>query len=254
MSTAQPPPGQAADPTQQVPPPPGNDCCTGPAHTAAAARVPEPGALEQPAGTSIEKDHHWHAAATTARLLSWASLVWMTGEGVLGLIAGDTSGSISLIGWALGSVIEGLASIIVIWRFTGSRTLSETAETRATKAVAVSFFLLAPYLLVESLRHLLTGQETGTSALGIAVTAASVVGMPALGIAKQRLGARLASSATTGEGVQNLLCAAQAAAVLAGLALTATLGWWWIDPAVGLALTVIAVREGRRAWRGEDCC
>jgi len=64
----------------------------------------------------------------------------MTGEGVLGLIAGAAAGSIALIGWALGSVIEGLAAVIVIWRFTGTRTLSETAEGQAQKAVAISFF------------------------------------------------------------------------------------------------------------------
>jgi hypothetical protein len=57
----------------------------------------------------------------------------MTAEGALGLIAGVSAGSIALVGWALGSVIEGLASIIVIWRFTGSRTLSETAEGRAQR-------------------------------------------------------------------------------------------------------------------------
>jgi divalent metal cation (Fe/Co/Zn/Cd) transporter len=189
-----------------------------------------------------------------ARALSWVSLLWMTGEGILGLVAGAAAGSISLIGWALGSAIEGLASIIVIWRFTGARTLSETAERRAQKAVAVSFFLLAPYIAVESVRDLLTRHEATTSVLGIVLTAASVVVMPALGVAKQRLGRRLESGATAGEGVQNLLCAAQAAAVLVGLALTAGLGWWWIDPVVGLILAAIAIHEGREAWRGEDCC
>jgi divalent metal cation (Fe/Co/Zn/Cd) transporter len=161
---------------------------------------------------------------------------------------------VSLVGWALGSVIEGLASVIVIWRFTGSRALSDTAEDQARKAVAVSFFLLAPYLVAESARDLLTGHRPGASVLGIAVTAASVLVMPALGIAKQRLGARLDSRATAGEGTQNLLCAAQAAAVLAGLAVTAAWGWWWADPAVALGLAAVAVREGREAWRGEDCC
>jgi divalent metal cation (Fe/Co/Zn/Cd) transporter len=182
------------------------------------------------------------------------SLVWMSGEGVLGLIAGATSGSISLIGWALGSAIEGLASVIVIWRFTGTRTVSETAETRAQKAIAVSFFLLAPYLAIESIRDLATRHEAGTSMLGIAVTAASLLVMPVLGVVKQRLGARLDSGATVGEGVQNLLCAAQAAAVLAGLALTAAVGWWWIDSLIGLGLAAIAVREGNHAWHGDTCC
>ncbi len=204
--------------------------------------------------TPAVRDARWQADARTARILSWVSLLWMTGEGALGLIAGTSSGSISLIGWALGSAIEGLASIIVIWRFTGTRTLSETSERRAQKAVALSFFLLAPYLAVQSVRDLLTGHEAGTSVLGIALTAASVLVMPALGVAKQRLGRRLDSGATAGEGVQNLLCAAQAAAVLIGLAAVAAFGWHWTDPVIGLGLAAVAVYEGREAWRGEDCC
>lgn len=68
----------------------------------------------------------------------------MTAEAVVGLVAGFAAGSVALVGWALGSAIEALASVIVIWRFTGSRTVSETAERRAQQAVAVSFWLLAP--------------------------------------------------------------------------------------------------------------
>lgn len=90
--------------------------------------------------------------------------------------------------------------------------------------------------------------------LGIVLTAASLLVMPLLGIAKQRLGRTLDSGATAGEGVQNLLCAAQAGAVLLGLGLTAALGWWWVDPIIGLAIAVVAVTEGRKAWRGEECC
>jgi len=78
--------------------------------------------------------------------------------------------------------------------------------------------------------------------------------MPGLGMAKQRLGRRLDSGATSGEGVQNLLCAGQAAAVLIGLEMSAWIGWWWLDPVIALGLAVIAVHEGREAWRGEDCC
>jgi len=196
----------------------------------------------------------WHRAARQARALSWFSLVWMTGEGVLGVIAGAASGSIALIGWALGSAIEGLAAVIVIWRFTGNRIVSDTAEERAQKAVAVSFFLLAPYISFEAARHLLTGHHADTSILGIALTASSLLVMPALGFAKQRLGNALGSRATAGEGVQNLLCAGQAGAVLCGLVLTAALGWWWVDPVIGLLLAIVAVREGRDALRGEDCC
>lgn len=96
--------------------------------------------------------------------------------------------------------------------------------------------------------------QVNTSTLGIALTTASLLVMPALGITKQRLGRILDSEATSGEGVQNLLCAAQAGAVLLGLALTAGYGWWWIDPIIGLALAAVAIREGRSAWHGKDCC
>jgi divalent metal cation (Fe/Co/Zn/Cd) transporter len=199
-------------------------------------------------------DERWLRAAGRARLLSWLSLGWMTAEGVLGILAGATAGSIALVGWGLGSAIEGLAALIVIWRFTGSRTHSETSERRAERAVAVSFFLLAPYIAIEAVRSLVGGEHPDTSALGIAVTASSVVLMPALGIAKRRLGEQLRSGATAGEGTQNLLCAAQGAAVLLGLAANAAVGAWWLDGVIALGLAAVAVNEGREAWRGEGCC
>jgi divalent metal cation (Fe/Co/Zn/Cd) transporter len=200
------------------------------------------------------RDEAWLRAARRARALSWLSLAWMTAEGVLGVLAGAVAGSVALVGWGLGSAIEGLAAVIVIWRFTGARTHSETAERRAERAVAVSFFLLAPYIAIEAVHSLVTGEHPDTSRLGIAVTASSVVLMPALGLAKRRLGQRLGSGATAGEGTQNLLCAAQGAAVLLGLAANAAAGAWWLDGAVALGLAAVAVKEGREAWRGEGCC
>jgi predicted Co/Zn/Cd cation transporter (cation efflux family) len=178
----------------------------------------------------------------------------MCAEATLGLWQGFTVGSISLIGWALGSAVEGLASVIVVWRFTGPRTLSETSERRAQRGVAISFWLIAPYIAVESVRNVLTGARPETTWIGIVVTTVALVLMPLLGWAKQRLGARLDSRATAGEGTQNYLCAAQAAAVLLTLAVIAVWpGGWWLDPAVGLLIAGLAVREGIDAWRGEEC-
>ena len=178
----------------------------------------------------------------------------MTLEGAVGLFAGITAGSIGLVGWALSSAVEGLASVIVIWRFTGARTFSETAEERAQKAVAISFWLLAPYVAVRSILDLFEDSRPETSLLGMGLTAASLVLMPALGIAKRRLGERLSSSATAGEGTQNMLCAYLAAAVLLGLAGNTAFGWWWLDPLAGLAVAGMAVKEGLEAWRGDECC
>jgi len=204
-----------------------------------------------PAGA---RDAGWHRAARTAVWLSWASLAWMSVEGVVGLLAGFRAGSVSLVGWALSSVVEGLASVIVIWRLTGSRTLSDTSERAAQQAVAVSFWLLAPYVAVQAVLNLMTGHHPSASPLGIALTVSSILVMPALGRAKHRLGARLGSAATAGEGTQNLLCAYLAAAVLVGLVANAAVGAWWLDPLIALAVAAVAVKEGRGAWRGEQCC
>jgi divalent metal cation (Fe/Co/Zn/Cd) transporter len=206
-------------------------------------------------GATVDRDAGWLRAAAWARRLAWISLVWMCIEGGVGLWQGFASGSISLIGWALGSAVEGLASVIVVWRFSGTRTLSETAERRAQRGVAVSFWLIAPYIAAQSVANLVTGQHAEGTLIGIVLTAVAVLEMPLLGCAKHRLGARLGSGATTGEGTQNYLCGAQAAAVLAVLAITHYWpGGWWLDPVVGLGIAAVAVREGRQAWRGNDCC
>ena len=205
--------------------------------------------------TAAKPDARWLRNARCARWLAWVSLAWMAAEGIVGLAAGFAAGSIALVGWAAGSGIEALASVIVVWRFTGSRTLSETAERTAQKAVAVSFWLLAPYIAVEAVRDLATHHPASATLLGIALTGSSLVIMPVLGMAKRRLGQRLTSAATAGEGTQNLMCAAQAAGVLLALVVVAVWpGAWPIDPIIALGIAAWSAWEGTRSWRGADCC
>jgi divalent metal cation (Fe/Co/Zn/Cd) transporter len=189
-----------------------------------------------------------------AKALSWLSLAWMTVEGAVAIIAALIAGSVALLGFGIDSGIEGLASVIVIWRFTGARRLSHEAEERAQKLVAISFFLLAPYIAQDAIRTLISADHASTSWVGIGLSVSSIVVMPVLGRAKQRVGDALGSAATAGEGNQNLLCAYMAAGVLVGLAANAAFGWWWLDPGIALAIAAIAVREGRETWRGEGCC
>jgi divalent metal cation (Fe/Co/Zn/Cd) transporter len=192
--------------------------------------------------------------ARRAKLLSWASLAYMTLEGLVAIVAGIVAGSIALIGFGIDSAIEGFASVIIVWRFTGSRVLSEAAEHRAQKLVAVQFFILAPYVGIEAVRNLINGAHAEESIVGIALAASSLVVMPILGRAKQRIGSRIGSSATSSEGKQNLLCAYLAGALLIGLLGNSLFGAWWLDPAVALLIAVVAVQEGREAWRGDACC
>ena len=206
------------------------------------------------AGRVPARDEAWLRAARRARRLSWLSLAWMSAEGAIALTAGVLAGSIALVGFGIDSVIEGVASLVIVWRFSGQRLLSDHAERRAQKLVAVQFFLLAPYVSLEAVHRLATGEQPDTSWLGVALVTSSLVGMPLLGIAKRRLADQLGSIATRGEGTQNLLCAYLAAAVLVGLLGNALLGLWWLDPAAALVIAVVAVREGRQSWRGEGCC
>lgn len=214
-------------------------CCAASAQTAPAVLAPDAG---------------WLRAAGWARALAWVSLAFLAIEAAVGLWQGLAAESVALTGWALGSVAECLAGVVVIWRFTGSRMLSATAERSAQRGVAVSFWMTAPYIAVESVHHLFGERHPDISVIGIVLTAFAVLQMPVLGRAQRILGARLDSAATVGEGTQNYLCAVQAAAVLIGLALSAN--WssgWWLDPVIGLGVAVVAVWQGFRAWRGEDC-
>jgi divalent metal cation (Fe/Co/Zn/Cd) transporter len=196
----------------------------------------------------------WLQAARRAKALSWLSLVWMGLEGGIAITAGIAAGSIALIGFGIDSAIEGFASLVIVWRFTGHRLLSDAAEDRAQKLVAIQFFILAPYVGFEAIQALAGAERPDVSTLGMVLTATSLVGMPLLGIAKQRLAVTLGSSATHGEGAQNLLCAYLAGAVFLGLAGNALFGWWWLDPIAALVIAVVAVREGLETWRGEGCC
>jgi divalent metal cation (Fe/Co/Zn/Cd) transporter len=214
--------------------------------------VPATSAPSLPA-TPSTRDTDWQRAARIVVLLSWASLLYMAIEGGVGVWQGLAAGSVALAGWGLASFIEGIASAIIVWRFTGARRHSDTAEQRAARLVAVQFFVLAPYVLVESVKTLVEGGHPDITVIGMALTGTSVVLMPLLGRAKHQLAIRLGSTATAGEGTQNILCGIQAAAVLGGLAANAAVGAWWLDPLIGLFIAAVAIKEGREAWRGETC-
>lgn len=177
----------------------------------------------------------------------------MGAEGTIAIVAGILAGSIALTAFGVQSLVEGLASLVIVWLFSGARLHSNRAEGRAQKFVAIQFFLLVPFVGYEAIEKLATGERADTSWLGIGLVTSSLIGMPLLGVAKRRLAAELGSVATRGEGTQNLLCAYLAGAVLLGLLGNALLGWWWLDPLAALVVAAVSIREGRASWRGEGC-
>jgi Cation efflux family len=188
-----------------------------------------------------------------ARWLAWVGLAWHVVEATVAIAAGVAAGSVALVGFGADSLIEAAAGVVVVWLMAGTRSSSARAERRAQQLIAASFFLLAAYVGVESVRDLLGGHHPDASWVGIGLSVVTLATMPPLAIAKRGVGEQLGSSATTSESRQTMLCAYLSAALLVGLVANAALGWWWADPLVALAIAAIAAYEGREAWRGQAC-
>jgi divalent metal cation (Fe/Co/Zn/Cd) transporter len=136
-----------------------------------------------------------------ARLLAWTGNAWHVIEFAIAIAAGLAASSIALVGFGLDSLIEAGAGTVILWRFADRRSSSERAERRAQQLIAASYFLLAVYIGVESLRTLLGGAHPKASWVGIGLAAFTAPTMPLLARAKQRVGRRLSSAATVSEGV-----------------------------------------------------
>jgi len=189
-------------------------------------------------------------AAPPGLRLEYASMAWMTVEAAVGIVCGIVASSIVLIGFALDSVIEFFAAAVVVWQLRG--TVSEERESQALRLIAVTFFALAVYLAIESVADLVSQHRPEQSTAGIVVTAAVLVVMPLLALAKRRTGQLLDNRALVADAVESAFCAFTSAAALAGIGLNGWLGWWWADPAAALVVAGLAAREGIEAWAQED--
>ena len=192
-----------------------------------------------------------HRLGRRAQLLAATSVVYNVIEAVIAITAGLVAGSVALVGFGLDSMVEVSSGLVILWQF--RHHLPESREQQALRLMAWSFFALAAYVAVESVRALVTGSEPDASPVGIGLAAASLVVMPFLSWAQRRTGRALGSNAVVADSTQTLLCTYLSAVLLIGLVLNATLGWSWADPFAGLVIAAVAAREGLEAWRGEGC-
>lgn len=199
-------------------------------------------------------------AVRRARALNRFTLGYNFAEALVALVAGLAAGSIGLIGFGLDSVVEVSASVALAWRLAKERRggCMQSDDRVATKAIAVSFAVLALYITVEGVRRLIEGEQPETSMVGVVLAATSLIVMPVLARAKARLAPALGSRAQEAEAAQTALCAQMSAIVLAGLLLHVLFGWWWADPTAALGLGALAATEAVRTWRAESladtCC
>jgi divalent metal cation (Fe/Co/Zn/Cd) transporter len=166
--------------------------------------------------------------------------------------AGTVASSAALIGFGLDSVIEVASAAAVAWQFSGRDP--EARERAALRVIALSFFTLAAYVSVESIRSLSGAAEAAPSTVGIVLAALSLLIMPFLSHAQRRAGRELGSRSAVADSKQTLLCTYLSGVLLVGLLLNSLFGWSWADPIAALVIATVAVREGREAWKGHHCC
>ncbi len=192
------------------------------------------------------------ALVRRARLLAATSVAYNVIEAVVAVTSGRIADSTALVGFGLDSTVEVMSGVVILWQF--GHPVPEEREHLARRLIAVSFFALAAYVTVESVRAVMTREQPDTSVVGIALAALSLLVMPLLSRWQRRTGRELGSGAVVADGTQTLLCTYLSAVLLVGLLANALLGWWWLDPVAALVIAAVAVREGRSNWRGDACC
>lgn len=192
-----------------------------------------------------------HLLQQRVRWLVRATIAYNLIEAAVALIAGTRASSSALIGFGLDSLVEVGSAAAVAWQFAAPDP--ETRERTALRLIAVSFFALAAYVTVDSVRALLGPGEARPSTVGIALAAISLVVMPVLSTLQRRTGRELGSSSVVSDSKQTLLCTYLSAVLLGGLLLNSLFGWSWADPVAALVIAGVAVREGLEAWRGDAC-
>jgi divalent metal cation (Fe/Co/Zn/Cd) transporter len=190
-----------------------------------------------------------------AHLLVLATMAYNIVEAAVGMFAGIRAGSVALVGFSLDSIIEVAAGAIVAWRIRvelrGGESASESAERRARRFVAITFFALAAYIVWESASRLWFGAQPEGSILGIALAAVSLVVMPVIAAAKIRIARKLESGSLEAEAKETLACAILSFTLLVGLVCLAVFGWWWADAVAALAMVPWLVLEGKEGFEDE---
>jgi divalent metal cation (Fe/Co/Zn/Cd) transporter len=190
--------------------------------------------------------------------LEYLTVAWNVVEGIVAIGAALAAGSVALLGFGIDSFVETASGLVMLWRFHGERGARdpeelERLEHRALRLVGATLFLLAAWVAFDASRSLWERERPSPSAVGIALTAISILAMRWLARAKRRTAAQLGSRALEADAFQTTACFWLSVVTLGGIGLNAAFGWWWADPVAALAMVPLIAKEGLEAWRGEEC-
>lgn len=183
-----------------------------------------------------------------ALILEYGTMAWNAGEAVLTIALGSMAGSLALIGFGTVSVVELFASGVVVWHVRSDEAKQPRRTRLALRLIAVAFIALAIGLIIAAGNDLFSGRRAGESPWGIAYLAITAIVMFGLAILKRRTAIQLESEPLRSEATVTFLDGILSVTTLAGLALNATLDWWWADPAAAILVAIAAINEGREIW------
>lgn len=181
--------------------------------------------------------------------LEWATIAWNIAEVFITIGLGIAAGSIALVAFGTDSVIEVLASLVVVWHSKDLITMEEGPRIRRSlRLISIAFMVLGTVLAIGATARLVAGSVPDESPIGVAYLAVTAVVMLTLAILKMRTGEEMGSEPLKAEAHITYLDAGLAVAVLAALVLNATLEWWWADPVAALIIAALAFGESREHW------
>jgi divalent metal cation (Fe/Co/Zn/Cd) transporter len=191
-------------------------------------------------------------------ILSYITVVYNILEGIVSVIVGALTGSVALVGFGLDSFIESLSGSVMVWRLRKHGKISEeeeeAVEAKAATLVGITFFILAAYILYESVTALLSPEPITPSLFGIVIAIVSLIVMPRLAYLKHQTGKAIGSHSLVADSKQTIICVMMSIALLISLGANYLFGITWIDAVAGLFFVGILLREGYVAVKYKDLC
>jgi divalent metal cation (Fe/Co/Zn/Cd) transporter len=144
--------------------------------------------------------------------LEWFTVAWNVVEAAVAIGVGLVVASVALVGFGVDSGIEVISAVALLWRLyrAGPNSSAEehgSAERKALYLVAATFFLLAAYILYESISALLSGEGAEASTVALVLSVVSILIMPTLDYLKGRTRREMGSRALVADSVETWVCA-----------------------------------------------
>lgn len=177
-------------------------------------------------------------------------------EAIASILVGFLAGSIALVGFGFDSIIESLSGFVLIWHLLknlkSSKEENKKNEKNAMKFVAITFFILAIYVLYELIKKLYLKEIPNPSFFGIIISIASLIIMPILGYLKYKTGKFLGSKALIADSKETFVCSLLSLSLLLGLCANYLFGFWQADPMAAIIIVIFLVKEGFELLEDED--